>query len=154
MVGAIDGRNLVIQAPAKSGTLYRNYKGTFGIIFLFICDAKYNFTLLDISQYGSKYDIGVLAQLKMSIVFKNNTLNFSESEVLPATNLDIMYFLVGDGIFMLKLWLLSLYPGRLPQLLEMICNYHHSRSRRVIENVFRILRTCWRIFSHPIKASV
>ena len=77
-----------------------------------------------------------------------------ESEVLPGINLDIPYFLVGDEIFPLKPWLLRPYPGRLLQLLEMIYNYRHSRARRVIENAFGILRARWRIFSHPIKASV
>ena len=77
-----------------------------------------------------------------------------ESEVLPGTNLDIPYFLVGDEIFPLRPWLLCPYPGKLLQLLEMIYNYRHSRARRIIENAFGILRACWRIFRHPIKESV
>ena len=134
--------------------MYHNCKGTFSIVLLAVCDAKYDFTLVDVGQYGSNNNSGVLAQLKISSTFENNTLNLSESEVLPGTNLDIPYFLVGDEIFPLKPWLLRPYPGRLLQLLEMIYNYRHSRARRVIENAFGILRARWRIFSHPIKASV
>ena len=154
VVGAIDGKLVVIEAPAKSGTLYCNYKGTFSIVLLAVCDAKYNFTLVDVGQYGSNNDSGVLAQSKISSTFESNTLNLPESEVLPGTNLDIPYFLVGDEIFTLKPWLLRPYPGRLLQLLEMIYNYCYSRARRVIENAFGILRAHSRIFSHPIKVSV
>ena len=125
MVGAIDGKHVVIEAPAKSGTLYHNYKGTFSIVLLAVCDAKYNFTLVDVGQYGSNNDSGVLAQSKISSAFENNTLNLPESEVLPGTNLNILYFLEGDEIFQVKPWLLRQYPGRLLQLLEMIYNYHH-----------------------------
>ena len=102
VVGAIDGKHVVIEAPAKSGTLYHNYKGTFSIVLLAVCDAKYNFTLVDVGQYGSNNDSGVLAQSKISSAFENNTLNLPESEVLPGTNLDIPYFLMGDEIFPLK----------------------------------------------------
>ena len=154
VVGAIDGKHVVIEAPAKSGTLYHNYKGTFSIVLLAVCDAKYNFTLVDVGQYGSNNDSGVLAQSKISSAFENNTLNLPESEVLPGTNLYIPYFLAGDEIFPLKPWLPRPHPGRLLQLLEMIDNYRHSRARRVIENAFGILRARWRIFSHPLKASV
>ena len=120
VVEAIDRKHVVIEAPAKSDTLYHNYKGTFSIVLLAVCDAKYNFTLVDVCQCGSNNYSGVLAQLKISSVFENNTLNLPESEVLPGTNLDILYFLVGDEIIPLKPWLLRQYPGRLLQLLEMI----------------------------------
>ena len=140
VVGAIDGKHVVIEAPDKSGTLYHNYKGTFSFVFLTVCHVKYNFTLADVGQYGSNNDSGVLEQSKISSAFENNTLNLAESEVLPGTNLDIPYFLVGDEIFPLKPWLLGPYPGRLLQLLEMIYNYRHLRARRAIENAFGILK--------------
>ena len=117
MVGVIDGKHVVIEAPAKSGSFYHNYKGTFSIVLLAVCVAKY-FTLVDV--------------------------------IVIVT----LYFLVGDEIFLLKPWLLCLYPGRLLKLLEMNYNYRDSRARRVIENAFGILRAHWRIFSHPVKASV
>ena len=154
VVGAIDGKHVVIESPAKSGTLYHNYKGTFSIVLLAICDARYNFTLVDVGQYGSNNDSGVLAQSKMNIAFEKNTLHLPECEVVPGTNLNVPYFLVGDEIFPLKPWLLRPYPGRDLELTDMIYNYRHSRARRVIENAFGILRARWRIFSHPIKASV
>ena len=155
-VGAIDRKHVVIEAPAKSGTFYHNYKGTFSIVLLAICDAKYNFTLVDVGQYSSDNNSGVLVRSKIieNNTFENNTLNFPEGEVLSGTNLDISCFLVEDENFPLKPRLLHPYRGRLLQLLEIIYNYHHSSARRFIENTFGILRARWRIFSHPIKAPV
>ena len=45
------------------------------------------------------------------------------------------------------------YPGKLSEE-QRVFNYHHSRARRIIENAFGILRSRWRIFSRPIKASI
>ena len=61
MVGERDGRHVAIEAPSKSGILYHNYKGTFSIVLLGIFEAKYNFTLVSVGQYGSSNDSGVLA---------------------------------------------------------------------------------------------
>ena len=47
------------------------------------------------------------------------------------------------------------YPGTdLSYEEKKICNYKHSRARRVIENVFGILSTRWRIFYKPIKSTL
>ena len=69
-----------IEAPAKSGTLYHNYKGTFSIVLLAVCDTKYNFTLVDVGQFVSNNDSGGLAQSKISSASENNTLNLPESK--------------------------------------------------------------------------
>ena len=87
--------------------------------------------IINIGQYGSNNESGVLAQSKISGAFENKTLNLPESEALPGTNLDIPYSLVRNKIFPFKPWLLRPYPGRLLQLLEMIYNYRNSRARIV-----------------------
>ena len=155
---AIDGKHVVIEAPAKSGTLFHNYKGTFSIVRLAVCDAKYNFTVIGVGQYVSNNDSGVLAESEIGSAFENNTLKIPPCEVVKGTDdLEIPYFLVGDEIFPLKLWLMRPYPGtgtgKLPES-EKVYNYRQSRAHRVIENAFGILRARWGIFSHPIKASV
>ena len=132
--------------------IFRNRKS---ILLLAICDAHYIFSFVNIWDYGSNNDSGVLENSVVGKAFAHDALCVPDPEPVEGCDIPLPYFIVGDDIFGLKTWLLRSFPGR-SQLSEaqQIFNYRLSRARRVIENAFGILRARWRVFSRPIQASV
>ena len=52
-IGAIDGKHIVImQAPHNAGSGYFRYKKTHNVVLLAICNANYEFILIDIGDSG------------------------------------------------------------------------------------------------------
>lgn len=153
-VGAIDGKHIAIQCPGNSGSLFYNYKGFFSIVLMAVCDAHYVFSLVNIGDYGSNNDSGVLQNSAMGRALESNTLGIPDAEPFEGIQAPLPYFLVGDDIFGLKTWMQRPFPGRNILENQRIFNYRLSRARRVIENTFGILTARWGIFSHPINASV
>ena len=153
-IGALDGKHVVIQAPANTGSLYFNYKKTFSIVLMAICDANYSFTLVDIGDIGRNSDGGVFANSRMGEAFNDRKLGVPEQQVLQNTNICLPYVLVGDEAFPLRENLMKPYPKEVLGIQERIYNYRLSRARRTIENAFSIAASRFRIFRRPINARV
>lgn len=74
------------------------------------------------------------------------------SEPLPERNKALPYFFLGDSAFALSESMMKPYPGKtLPAgSRERIFNYRLSRARRVIENVFGIMASVFRVLRKPL----
>lgn len=145
-----------MRAPNNSGSTFFNYKKTFSIVLLAVCDANYNFTLVDIGCEGASSDGGVLQDSPLGTAIERNSLNFPPNSRLPNCNnpQEVPYILVGDAAFPLQKHLLRPYPGTNLPHNEDNFNYRLSRARRVIENTFGVLAARWRILLRTINADV
>ncbi|XP_071512151.1 putative nuclease HARBI1 [Diadema antillarum] len=143
-VGAIDGKHVAIKKPAKTGSLFYNYKGFFSIVLLAIVDANYRFMYVDIGQTGSGSDAGVFNQSPFKTAIESGKLNLPAADPLPHDDQPLEYFLVGDDAFALRTWLMKPLPLRNMTHQQRVYNYRLSRARRVVENAFGLLAARFR----------
>ncbi|XP_036141408.1 uncharacterized protein LOC118645103, partial [Monomorium pharaonis] len=61
-LGSVDGKYCIIRAPLQSGSLYYNYKKTFSVVLMAVCDYNYKFTLVDVGFYGSQNDASIFSE--------------------------------------------------------------------------------------------
>ncbi|XP_064639806.1 uncharacterized protein LOC135495272 [Lineus longissimus] len=101
-IGAIDGKHIVIQAPANSGSYYFNYKGTYSIVLLALVDADYKFTYVDVGQNGRASDGGVYKTSTLAKALETGELNITSKCQLPGTDKLVPYVFVGDDAFPLN----------------------------------------------------
>ena len=78
VLGAIDGKHINIECPAKTGSLYYNYKDFFLLVLLAVYDAKYKFLYIDVGQYGSTNDSVVLNNSSLGESLATDSLNFPD----------------------------------------------------------------------------
>ena len=149
-IGAIDGKHIVMQAPARSGSFFFNYKKSHSIVLMAVCNANYEFTLIDIGDTGRNNDGGVFGNSDMGVALESKLLHIPEPEELSNIGVNFPYVLIGDEAFPLKNYLMKPYPREVLAIKERIFNYRLSRARRIIENSFGILAARCRIFRRPI----
>ena len=90
----IDGKHIAIDWPQNSGSQYFNYKGYFSEILLANCDAKYNFLMVDVGQYGSTNDSAVLLDSEIGSRFESDFLTFQTPNQLKDIKLNLVIIIL------------------------------------------------------------
>lgn len=154
-LGAIDGKQVIIAAPANSGSLYYNYKKTFYVVLLALVDAHYRFIVVDIGSYGKNSDGGIFANSNLGKSLQNEELNVPVDRALPGTNIVAPYVILGDEAFPLKQYLMRPFPGSqsIQDVEKRIFNYRLCRTRRLVECAFGILSQTFRIYFRRLNAA-
>ncbi|XP_068103425.1 putative nuclease HARBI1 [Hyperolius riggenbachi] len=141
--GALDGKHVRIAAPAKSGSMYYNYKGFFSIILMAVANAKYEFVMVDVGKPGRMSDGGVLERTVFGRRLKDKLLRLPNND---QTVHGLNFNFVADEAFALGENMLRPFPFRGLTEQRKIFNYRLSRARRVVENAFGIMAQRFRIF--------
>ncbi|XP_046863534.1 uncharacterized protein LOC124457302 [Xenia sp. Carnegie-2017] len=134
-IGALDGKHVVMQAPANSGSMFFNYN-------------------IDIGDSGRNSDGGVFSYSTMGESIKKNSLGIPRPEAFPSTQKCYPFVIVADEAFQLQQNIMKPYPRQALGISERVFNYRLSRARRVIENAFGIVAARFRVFRRPIHARV
>jgi hypothetical protein len=111
--GSIDGKHIRINAPAHSGSMFRNYKCFFSIVLQAVVDANYRFLAVDMGAYGKESDGGIFSHSNLSQQLENGALNANQEKVLPGSNIALPHFLVGDEAYPLKTYLMRPYHQKI-----------------------------------------
>lgn len=144
----------MIQCPTHSGSEFYNYKGTFSVVLLALVDANYCFTFVDIGCQGRINDGGVFRNSSLFEELDRKLLNLPPNNPLPLQEKPLSYVFVADDAFSLTVNMMKPYPGVYDKgTKQRVFNYRLSRSRRVVENVFGIMSSVFRVLRKPILLS-
>ncbi|CAN7992083.1 unnamed protein product, partial [Ixodes hexagonus] len=151
-VAAIDGKHVQIVKPARSGSLYYNYKKTFSVVLFALTDARYNFMYVDASSYGSASDGGVWARTALGKQIASGNAHLPKAVALPNSQRQLPAVIVGDDAFPLNEHLMKPHSKNNLTTEEVTFNERLSRSRRVMENSFGQLANRFRVCHTTIYA--
>lgn len=151
-LAAMDGKHIMLQAPFHSGTEFYNYKTFFSIVMLALVDANYNFLYVDVGSPGRISDGGVFKNTQLYLKLENQQLNIPPPQILQIPYaMKIPYFILADQAFELNNYIMKPFQGTPPSgSQERVFNYRLSRDRRVVENVFGIVSSVFRVLRKPI----
>lgn len=150
-VGSMDGKHITLQCPIKSGSDYYNYKSFFSIVLFALVDADYNFIYANVGCQGRISDGGVFKNCELYKQMENKSLRIPQASPLPQRIINVPYVIVFDEAFPLTEHIMKPFSGiHTTRSKERIFNYHLSRCRRVVENVFGITSSVFRLLRKPL----
>ena len=136
------------------GSGYFNYKKTFSIILMAIAGPNYECIYADVGSNGRMNDSGVWNSSDLRRKIEDDDLSIPSPTTVPYGCNRTPYVFVGDDAFALKSYnMMKPYPQKDLTTEKRICNYRHSRARRISENLFGILANKWRVFQQPFNLS-
>ena len=113
-IGAIDGKRILIQKPARAGSHFHDYKGNESIIALVMAGPEYECLFVDVGTNGRNPDGHAWhrCSLKKALESCDNPLNIPPLRPLPGATKPIPFVLTGDEAFPLSKHMLKPYPRR------------------------------------------
>nr|XP_032510778.1 uncharacterized protein LOC116765451 [Danaus plexippus plexippus]XP_032510779.1 uncharacterized protein LOC116765451 [Danaus plexippus plexippus]XP_032510781.1 uncharacterized protein LOC116765452 [Danaus plexippus plexippus]XP_032510782.1 uncharacterized protein LOC116765452 [Danaus plexippus plexippus] len=149
-VGCIDGKHVVIQCPINSGT--EKYKGTYSFVLLALVDSNYCFIFADIGAQDRISDGGIFQNSVLWEKISTGTINLPPDSPLSDGQCNMPHVFLGDGAFALSKHVMIPFPGNhVMGSLQRTFNMRLSSARVVVENVFGLLTTVFRIFKKPME---
>uniref|UniRef100_A0A3Q3EDM0 DDE Tnp4 domain-containing protein n=1 Tax=Labrus bergylta TaxID=56723 RepID=A0A3Q3EDM0_9LABR len=139
--GALYIKHIVIQAHCPVANTSTT-KRPFSIVLLALVDAEYRFIYIQVGDFGRTSDSGVYVGSDMGRGLENQTLHVPQNTSLPGAAH------IGDVPYNPDL--MRPYPRQNLSHKKIFFNYRLSRARMVVENLFGILASRWRIFHRRI----
>ena len=110
--------------------LYFNYKKSFSIVLLALCDASYQFTTVDIGEAGKQSDGGLFANSDLGRSIVNGYFSLPQPKNLYSeSEFFFRYVFVGDDAFPVRHNFLKPYSSSNLERVLLIFNYILSRAR-------------------------
>ena len=94
----------------------------------------------------ARSDAQIFQHSELRHKIEDGSIGLRESESLGIGGPKVNFFILRDDAFPLILWLMKPWSRQGMDLKERVFNYSISRRRRVVENAFGILMSCFRIF--------
>lgn len=150
-LGSMDGKHIILQSPIKSGTEYYNNKSFFSIVLFALVDANYNFIYANVGCQGRISDGGVFKNCDLYKKIANNSLKVTQALPLPQRSIHTPFVFVADKAFSLSEIIMIPFSGtHSMHTKEQVFIYRLSRCRRVVENVFGICSSIFRVLRKPL----
>jgi hypothetical protein len=150
-MGAIDGKHVVLQCPRNSASEYFNYKNAFRIVLFALVNANCNFMFVDAGCQGRISDSCVFTNTELYKKLEIKILCLPQPVPLNEGEKSVPYFFIGDEAFPLSESLTKVYPGQHPKgSRERIFNYRICRARKVVQNVFGLASSVFRVLRKPM----
>ena len=131
----------MIQTQTSCGSLFYNYKKYFNIVLLAVCNADYQFTMVDMGEAGRQSDGGVFTNSDVGYCITKDIFQLPSPRALDSTETLFPYVFVADDAFPLRHNIVKPYEETKLDILKLEANY-----RIVTISCFAPPLSCWRLF--------